>query len=115
MIRVGSMRHVMRVEKRSTTRDAAGEPLHTWTTLIERMCAIERAPGSEVWASAGKNSRVPAVFRTRYEQVIMTAVGANDVRVIVNEKLYDISSAYDPDGLKHEMIVTATEKVQEVP
>jgi head-tail adaptor len=115
MIRAGPMRHVMRVEKRSTTRDSAGEPLHTWTTLIERMCAIERAPGSEVWASVGKNSRVPAVFRMRYSADIIKSVGDSDVRVVVNEKLYDISSAFDPDGLKHEMIVTAIEKVQEVP
>lgn len=115
MIRAGSLRHVVRFEKRSTVQDAAGEPLDSWTTVVERMASLERTPGREVWASAGNNTRVPTMFKLRYESTLMDAYPSIELRVIFDGRVYAVSSMFDPDGLKHELVVTAVERVQEVP
>lgn len=115
MIRAGSLRHVVRFEKRSTVQDGAGEPLDTWTLVVERMAALERAPGREVWASAGNNARVPTVFRLRYDRDLMSAYPSIEMRLLFDGRVYEVSSMFDPDGLKHELTVTAIERVQEAP
>lgn len=115
MIHAGSLRHVIRFEKRSTVQDAAGEPLDSWTLIAERMAALERTPGREVWAAAGNNARVPTIFKLRYDKAVMDSYPSVELRLVFDGRVYVVSSMFDPDGLKHEMTVTAVERVQEVP
>ncbi len=104
------MREVVRIDQRSTTQDAAGEPLDTWTEFATRRAAIERTPGRELWASSERQGRVPTVFRLRWLEGVLPAM-----RIVNNSKVLNIVSAIDPDGMRAELVITAEELVEEVP
>ena len=110
MLRAGEMRHRVRLEQQSTSVDAAGQPLTTWSLFAERWAAIQRTPGGEVFASAQRGGRVPTVFRLRYLAGVTPAM-----RVVLGAKAYNILSAFDPSGLKEELVLTTEELVEVTP
>lgn len=112
MVRAGQLRHVIRIERRSATPDAAGERVLTWSLVAERRCGVERAPGQEVWASAGRNARVPTVFLLRYDDTVMASFVIGETRVVFGGKFYNVTSCFDPDGMKVEMKLTTIEDVE---
>lgn len=107
------MRHTIRIERRSTTQDASGEPVYSWSTVLERKASLERLPGPEIWASAGRNQRVPTIFRARFSQTIFDAAQDDDIRLVFNGRFYDIISIVS-DAVDSEMIITTSEHVEEV-
>jgi SPP1 family predicted phage head-tail adaptor len=113
MTAAGPMRHQVRIEKRSTTQDSAGEQLLTWSAVVTRRAALERTPGAEVFAAAGRNARVPTVFRMRYESLVYAALTAAETRLVFDGKPFDIVSVVDRDGLKVDMFVATQEHVEE--
>lgn len=107
MVRAGDMRHQVRIETRSTTQDAAGEQQNTWTLFAERRAAVERSPGSEIWASAQRRGRVPTLFRLRHLTGVTPAM-----RLVFESKIYDIISVVDQGARKEELLITAEEHVE---
>lgn len=107
MVRAGDMKHRIKIQQRSTTQDAAGEPANTWTLFAERWAAIERTPGNETWASAQRSGRVPTVFRLRYLAGVTPAM-----RVVFGGKVLNVLSAVDQAGRKEELLITAEELVE---
>lgn len=110
MIRIGDMRHRVRIEQRSTAQDASGEALLSWILVKEVYAALQATPGSEVWASAQRSGRVPTIFRIRYLSTVVP-----EMRLTWNGKVFDIKSAVDQGGRKEEMILTTEELVGEAP
>lgn len=108
MVRAGDMRFQVTFQRRTTTRDAAGEPGDTWTTVATRRAAMERVPGAEVRAAAQRNERVPVTFRLRY----LDSIDAN-LRLVFDGRVHNITSIVDPDGRKAELVITAVELVGE--
>ena len=107
MVNAGAMRHQVRLETRSTARDAAGEPLLSWSLFAERRAELVRTPGTELFAQ-GRNGRVPTVFKLRYLAGVTPAM-----RLLCKGKVFNIISAIDPDGHRAELLVTAEELVEE--
>jgi SPP1 family predicted phage head-tail adaptor len=42
----GSLRHIVTVQSPSSTRDSAGQPISTWTTILTTRAQIESTTGS---------------------------------------------------------------------
>ncbi len=114
MIRPGDLRHVVRLERPVTTQDAAGEQSSGWTLFARRRAAIARTPGREVFASAERQGRVPTVFRLRYLADVAPSMRLIHVRD-GSERVFNILSAIDPDGLGVELLISAEELVEETP
>ncbi len=108
MVRAGAMRFQVDILRRSTTQDAAGETLNTWSTFATRRAAIQRTPGSELFAAAGRNGRVPTVFRLRWLDGVTPGM-----RVQYDSRLFNITSAVDQEEIREELIITAEELVGE--
>jgi head-tail adaptor len=104
----GKMRHVVRIEQRATTQDAAGEPALTWTLFAQRRASIVRTPGRELWSSEERQGRIPTLFRLRYLAGVLPAM-----RVIHGDKVFNILSAIDPDGMRAELVLNTEEHVEE--
>jgi head-tail adaptor len=110
-IRAGELDTRVRIEQRSTTQDAAGEPATTWTLVAERWASLERTPGSEVWASAQRNGRVPTVFRLRYLAGVLPSM-----RVVVGDtQVFDIKSVVRPSGRASDMLLVTDQIVEATP
>lgn len=110
MVRAGEMRHSVRLEQRTTQQDAAGQQEATWLLFAERRAAIQRTPGSEVFASGARNARVPTVFRLRYLAGVTPAM-----RLVHAGKVFNILSAIDQGGRGEELIITSEELVEAAP
>lgn len=102
------MRHRVSIQQRSTTKDAAGEQLDTWTEVMERPAAKVATPGTEVWASAQRSGVVPTIFKMRREPLVTIVPG---MRIVTDGKTYDIRSVFDATGRGEEMTITAEELV----
>ena len=109
-MRAGPMRHRVTLQQRSTGVDAAGGVLDSWDDVATRWASMDRASGSEVWASAQRSGRVPAVFRLRYLSGVVPAM-----RLLFDGRAYNILSAVDQSGLREELTITAEELVEEAP
>lgn len=105
MIKAGAFRHSLRVEQQVTTLDGVGQRVSTWTTFVTRRCAIVRLPGAEVVASAARNERVPTIFQIRFTEGITAAM-----RVIHNERRYNIGSVIDANGMRESQQLVCTEE-----
>lgn len=109
-ISAGQMRKVVRVEKQTQTKDAAGEPLTQWSLVFERRAQIIRTPGRELWMSQERSGRIPTTFIIRFPRDDNMTV-LPQMRLTCDGRLYDIVSAIDPDGLKAELEITCVEYV----
>lgn len=110
MVHAGAMRHSIDLQQQATTQDAAGQQSLTWTTFATRRAAVDRAPGSEVWASAQRGGRVPVVFRLRFLSGVTPAM-----RVVFGGKAHNILSAVDEGGRGEELVITAEEIAEAAP
>jgi SPP1 family predicted phage head-tail adaptor len=104
------MRHRVKLQQRSSGQDAAGGVLDAWEDFATRWASMERASGREVWASAQRSGRVPAVFRLRYLAGVTPAM-----RLVFDGRVYNILSAVDMAGRREELVITAEELVEETP
>lgn len=110
MVRAGAMRHVVRIEVRSSTQDAAGEPVYAWSTFATVRAAMQRATGRELFESQQRNGRVPTIFRIRYLDGVTPAMR---LVLLSTNAVYDIISVVDEEGRREEMVLTTEEHVGE--
>ena len=104
------MRHRVTIQRRATGVDAAGGVRDAWEDVATRYASMDRASGSEVWASAQRGGRVPVVFRLRYLAEVVPAM-----RLLFDGRTHNILSAVDQEGRKAELVITAEELVEEAP
>lgn len=108
-MRPGPMRHRVTLQQRATGVDAAGGVLNIWENFATRWASLDRAPGSEVWGSAQRSGRVPAVFRLRYLEGVKPGM-----RLLTRDgRIHNILSAVDQEGLMAELVITTEELVGE--
>jgi SPP1 family predicted phage head-tail adaptor len=100
------MRHRVTIQQRVSGVDAAGGVRNTWEDFATRWASVDWAAGSEVWGSAQRSGRVPAVFRLRYLAGVTPAM-----RLTLDGKVYNVLSAVDQEGRKAELVITAEELV----
>ncbi len=103
-LRAGDLRHRLRIESRSLSRDAAGGTLETWTLYAEAWAAIEPLRGREFFAAEGMNAELTTRLRLRYLAGVtpeMRAVGPDGT-------LYDIKTVIDIGGRGRELELLAT-------
>jgi SPP1 family predicted phage head-tail adaptor len=106
----GRMRLLIRLEQRTTVKNAAGEPRPEW--LLFRQCRAEpvRSAGRELFTSEERLARVPTQLKIRFVDGVVPKM-----RIVSDGKVFNILSAVDPDGLRAELLITAEERVGEVP
>jgi len=105
------MREVIHLQAQTTSQDETGQPRLVWGDLGTRRAEKTATPGSEVWASGERAGRVPTVFRIRYPRELDLSP---KLRVVHQERVFDVVSCIDPDGRRVDMLLTCDELVGEV-
>ena len=65
MVKAGKMRHLISLQRRSTTQDAMGQPTETFTTIADVVCQIQSTIGREFLRASGEVSVGSHVVHTR--------------------------------------------------
>lgn len=107
---VGSMREVVRIESRTTSQDANGEQVASWSLVLERRAQMVATPGAELWSSKERTARVPTVFRMRYPT---DAVVLPQMRLVCRGRVFNIISAIDESGRRTDLLVSCEELIGE--
>jgi len=105
-MRTGNLRRTLTIQRQTRTQDAVGQPVETWTTLVQRRGSIEPLNGREYLNASGEGSDTSTRIRMRYDSVTGTAKPFDR---IVDESVspmivYDIESVVNPRERNRELV-----------
>lgn len=113
-INAGQMRQVVRIEVQGTAQDASGQPIRTWNLFAKRRAELIATSGREFFEAQQRQARVPTMFRLRHLEGVKPSMRLVHTRDGAN-RVYNIISAIDPDGLRVETMITTEELLEVVP
>lgn len=105
----GKLRHQVTIQSKADTTDLFGGPVDVWTdTALNIWASVEPLSGRELVAAQSVNAETTTRITMRYRSGV---VAAN--RIIFGNKFYNIQSVVDPE-LKHEqLVIMASEGLNE--
>lgn len=105
----GALRHIVTIERQTTTVDAYGERTDTWSPLIPaqptRRASIEPITGKEYMSQSGEHSDVTTRIRLRYDAALSDLQPKD--RVNHSGVIYDILSVINPYEIGRELVLMA--------
>lgn len=106
-MRVGNLRDTLIAQRQSTTQDAMGQPVDTWTALFTRRASVEPLNGREYLAASGENSDVSTRIRFRYDATVGTLKQYDRLtdQSVSPMVVYDIESVIVPRERNREVVV----------
>lgn len=109
-MRAGLIRRRVTVQRYSTTPNALGEAIESWTTLYSAWASVEAVTASERFASGSQQELATVTHRVTLRYRDDKTVGPKD-RISYDGKAFDIESAIDPDGRRRETVCLCRELV----
>lgn len=94
-MRSGSLNRRVVVQQQSTTQDAIGQPVLTWTTFATLWANIRHASGVESIKADALASTVRASVRVRYTRTVTSGM-----RVVDGDTTYNITAVLPDMGGK---------------
>lgn len=89
------LRHQITIQSRSTSQDATGGQVDTWSTVATVWAAIEPLQGREFFAAQQVQAETSVRIRMRYLAGVLPSM-----RVVFDSTIYDIKDVIDPE-MKH--------------
>lgn len=109
-VNAGAMRFSIAIQQPSTVKRPSGQPAAAWLDFATRRAAVKAGLGVEKNAAQEEIARVTTLFTLRYLE------GVNPtMRIVFDNRVFDIKSAIDPDERRERLLITAEERVGEVP
>lgn len=101
----GRKRNRITIQQATSTLDAAGQPIRTWTTyLADYPVAIDQVTGGEVLRGRQVSAETQIVFAGRWYEGVTT-----QMRVIYGSRTLGIVRACDPYGDRRELRIECRE------
>jgi SPP1 family predicted phage head-tail adaptor len=91
----GKLRHALRIEQVSESRDAIGGAVESWAEVVTVRGSLEPLSGRELIAAAQVHAEVTARARFRYVSGVTPKM-----RIVFDGRQYDILSVID-SGMRH--------------
>lgn len=106
-IRIGEMRHRVSIQKQTKSRDGFGDPKDVWREVVSRRSSVEPLVGREFFAAQERGAKVTTKLRMRYVAGVVPSM-----RIVWDNRWFDIVSAQQVKGKKHELLIIADERVE---
>lgn len=103
-MRSGELRKRVTVQQRSTTQDAYGQPLTTWSDVCTVWAAIEPMSGRELLAAAAVRSESTHTVLMRYRPGIVPAM-----RINYGGRIFNIASVLDENERHRQLTLICSE------
>lgn len=104
MVRAGKLRHRLKIEKKTVTRDTFGEEVITYTEVATVWGSVEPLSGSEYFAARQTQSSVSHRVRMRYIEGIDA-----EYRITLGDRVFEIDSVINPQERNAELVLMVTE------
>jgi SPP1 family predicted phage head-tail adaptor len=96
----------VKIQAQTTTRNAIGEPVKTWTDVATVWAAIEPFQGREFWAQQQIQSELTHRVRIRFRAGVTAAH-----RVLYGSRVFAIRSVLSPQERREELQLMCVEGV----
>ena len=106
---LGSKRHLVTLQTRSSALDSHGEDVLTYTTLATAWAEIKAVSSSERLESQQIKAEISHTIAIRYA-ASYAGIGAED-RIVYGSRTFDIVAPVDPDGRSRELEFTVKERL----
>ena len=103
-MRAGRLKDRVSIQSRSTTKDAIGGEVETWTTTYTRDCSIEPVNGKEFYAAQTESADTSVRIRFRYQSGLLSTTKRLVDNRVSPQVIYDIESVIDPGNEHRELI-----------
>ena len=104
----GTLRHTITIQKKTITTDSYGGTVETWTDVSRVAALMEPLQGRELATAQTVNAETTTRITIRY---FAGLIPAN--RIIFEGKFYNIQSVVDVELRHREMIILASEGLNE--
>lgn len=106
-MRSGSLNRRITVQSYTTTVNAYGEPIKSWSTYAQRWAAVEPLLGREYWAAQQVVAENSVRFRMRHDAT--TSAITPKMRVSYDSRTFDINSVINVKEQSKEIVLMTTE------
>ncbi|MFC6644142.1 phage head closure protein [Granulicella cerasi] len=89
----GSLNRRITIQQQSTSQDAYGQQLASWTDALSTWASIRAATGKEIYAASGFVSELSHIITIRYPAIKVS----NAMRVLYDNRIFNIQAVSDPD------------------
>jgi SPP1 family predicted phage head-tail adaptor len=100
----GKLNKRITLQSYQSIKDDEGIVSKQWVNLMTVYASVEPLSGREYWQAAATQSENTVKFLIRYKQNI-----TSDLRLIYNNKSYDVKSVIDPNEAHKELILMCAE------
>lgn len=104
----GKLRHQVTIQSKSETTDAFGGPVDTWADVATVWANVEPLQGRELVNAQTVNAETTTRITMRY---LTGVIPAN--RIIFEGKFYNLQAVIDPELKHRELIIMASEGLNE--
>jgi len=99
-LKAGDLRHRITIQQRSTSEDAVGQLLLTWTDVATTWAKVEQLAGRELMTASAERAENTARITIRYRSDLV-----EKMRILYGAIIYDITSVSDIEGRRRELEV----------
>lgn len=104
----GELRHQVTIQQKAITADAFGGPVESWTDVVTVWARVEPLQGRELATAQSVNAEITTRITMRYRPWVIPAN-----RIVFEGKYYNLQSVIDPDLKHRELIIMASEGLNE--
>jgi len=105
-MKAGILTHKVNLQRATETKDGYGATSPTWATYATPWAEIKSPSASQIDRSKSFSDTVTAVIRLRFRTDIL-----NSDQIVDRTHTYRIEGIADPDGLRTELLIYATERI----
>lgn len=105
-MRAGKLRHRITIEQVTETRAADGTPSESWSAFATVWAEKVAVEGNERFVAEREHAEVTDAWTIRH-----LAGVTPKMRISYDSRVFDIESAFDPDGRKRELTILTREEV----
>ncbi len=109
MIRTGTLRKRVQIQRRATTQDTFGQQSDTWITLATVWADIESISGREVMAAQAVNVDISHTITVRYQSIFAQPKTVVAYRVLYNGRIFNIHSMSNAEERNAIVVLTVSE------
>lgn len=102
-MRAGDLRHRIRLQRRSETRDALNQPATSWVDVAALWAEVLPLAGRKLMVGQAIHSEVTHTIGIRYQAQFASPREVAKMRILYNDRIFNIHASIDVEE-RHKMI-----------
>lgn len=102
----GPLRDRITIQSFTESQSSSGAAVLTWSDVVTVWAEVRAATGYERFRTGTEIAQISHMIRIRYRAGVTPKN-----RILVDDRIFDITSVGDPDGRRIELMIWCTERI----